>query len=121
MDAQEERREFWSFVWGTPASVSKLAAGHGRLPHGIEVQVLDLGYAEVYTERHKKPADWVYQSRRCVPQVKMRPFPPVAPNGRRSFPSKETTKGINHWNHYYVRAVDGEVRLWVNGEEVSGW
>ena len=50
----------------------------------------------------------------------MRPFPPVAPNGKRSFPSKETTKGINQWNHYYVRAVDGEVRLWVNGEEVSG-
>jgi hypothetical protein len=50
----------------------------------------------------------------------MRPFPPVAPNGRRSFPSKETTKGINQWNHYYVKAIDGEVRLWVNGEEVSG-
>jgi hypothetical protein len=50
----------------------------------------------------------------------MNPFPPVAPNGRRSFPTKETTKGINQWNHYYVRAVDGEVRLWVNGEEVSG-
>ena len=46
------------FVWGTPASIAKLAAGHGRLPHGIEVQVLDLGYAEVYTQRHKKPADW---------------------------------------------------------------
>ncbi len=110
------------FVWGTPASVSKLAAGHGRLPHGIEVQVLDLGYAEVYTERHKKPADWFTSHGDVFPvgPVKMRPFPPVAPNGRRSFPSKETTKGINHWNHYYVRAVDGEVRLWVNGEEVSG-
>jgi hypothetical protein len=50
----------------------------------------------------------------------MKPFPPVAPNGKRSFPSKETTKGINQWNHYYVRAIDGEVRLWVNGVEVSG-
>jgi hypothetical protein len=28
--------------------------------------------------------------------------------------------GINQWNHYYVRAIDGEVRLWVNGTEVSG-
>ena len=110
------------FVWGTPASVQRLASGQGRLPHGIEVQVLDLGYAEVYTERHKKPADWFTSHGDVFPvgPIKMNPFPPVAPNGRRSFPSKETTKGLNEWNHYYIRAVDGEVRLWVNGEEVSG-
>ena len=35
-------------------------------------------------------------------------------------PSKNLTKGINEWNHYYVRAINGEVRLWVNGAEVSG-
>ena len=110
------------FVWATPQSIGKLAAGHGRLPHGIEVPVLDLGYAEVYTQRHKKPADWFTSHGDVFPvgPVKMSPFPPVAPNGKRSFPTKETTKGINQWNHYYVRAVDGEVRLWVNGEEVSG-
>jgi len=110
------------FVWATPKSIANLAAGRGRLPHGIEVQVLDLGYAEVYTKQHKKPADWFTSHGDVFPvgPVKMRPFPPVAPNGRRSFPSKETTKGTNEWNHYYVRAVDGEVRLWVNGEEVSG-
>ena len=110
------------FIWATPQSISKLAAGHGRLPHGIEVQVLDLGYAEQYTKRHKKPADWFTSHGDVFPvgPVKMSPFPPVAPNGKRSFPSKETTKGIHQWNHYYVRAVDGEVRLWVNGEEVSG-
>ena len=50
----------------------------------------------------------------------MKPFPPVAPNGKRSFPSKNVTKPFGHWNHYYIRALDGEVRLWVNGEEVSG-
>jgi putative membrane-bound dehydrogenase-like protein len=110
------------FVWATPDSIARLAAGHGRLPHGIEVQVLDLGYAEHYEKHHKKPADWFTSHGDVFPvgPVKMRPFPPVAPNGRRSFPSKETTLGINNWNHYYVRAVDGEVRLWVNGEEVSG-
>ena len=110
------------FVWATPKSIAKLAAGHGRLPHGIEVQVLDLGYAEAYTKRHNKPADWFTSHGDVFPvgPIKMNPFPPVAPNGRRSFPTKETTKGINQWNYYYVRAVDGEVRLWVNGEEVSG-
>ena len=50
--------------------------------------------------------------------VKMTPFPPVAPNGRRSFPSKNLSKGVGQWNHYYIRAINGEVRLWVNGEEV---
>jgi putative membrane-bound dehydrogenase-like protein len=110
------------FVWATPASLERLAAGHGRLPHGIEVQVLDLGYAEIYTRQHKKPADWFTSHGDVFPvgPVKMRPFPPVAPDGRRSFPSAETTKGVGEWNHYYVRAVDGEVRLWVNGVEVSG-
>ena len=45
---------------------------------------------------------------------------PAAPNGRRSFPRKNLSKGVGHWNHYYIRAINGEVRLWVNGEEVSG-
>jgi len=110
------------FVWATPKSIAKLAAGRGQLPHGIEVQILDLGYAEVYTKKHKKPADWFTSHGDVFPvgPVTMRPFPPVAPNGERSFPSKETTKGLNEWNSYYVRAIDGEVRLWVNGEEVSG-
>ena len=110
------------FVWASPDSIKNLEAGKGRLPHGIEVQVLDLGYAEKYTKKHKKPADWFTSHGDVFPTgpAKMKPFPPVAPNGKRSFPSKELTKGINQWNHYYVRAINGEVRLWVNGEEVSG-
>ena len=49
-----------------------------------------------------------------------REFPPVAPDGRRSFPTKALSKGVGQWNHYYVRAINSEIRLWVNGEEVSG-
>jgi hypothetical protein len=30
------------------------------------------------------------------------------------------SKGFGEWNHYYIRCVDGEVRLSVNGVEVSG-
>ncbi|MCA8988254.1 MAG: DUF1080 domain-containing protein, partial [Planctomycetaceae bacterium] len=52
--------------------------------------------------------------------AKMKPFPPTSPNGQRSFPSEERTLKAGEWNHYYIRAVDGEVRLWVNGGEVSG-
>lgn len=110
------------FVWATPQSIANLAAGQGRLPHGIEVQVLDLGYAELYTKQTNKPADWFTSHGDVFPvgPVKMRPFPPVAPDGRRSFPSKETTLGTNQWNHYYIRAIGGEVKLWVNGTQVSG-
>ena len=50
----------------------------------------------------------------------MTPFAPVSPDGHRSFPSKHLSKGVGEWNHYYVRCINGEVRLWVNGEEVSG-
>jgi len=110
------------FVWATPQSINRLMQGKGLLPHGIEVQVLDLGYKEVYEAQYKKKGDWFTSNGDVFPvgPIKMRPFPPVAPNGRRSFPSKNTTLGINQWNHYYIRAIDGVVKLWVNGEEVSG-
>ncbi|MDD8052450.1 MAG: DUF1080 domain-containing protein, partial [Verrucomicrobiota bacterium] len=35
-------------------------------------------------------------------------------------PSSERSKGVGEWNHYYMRCINGEVRLWVNGGEVSG-
>ena len=52
--------------------------------------------------------------------TKMKPFAPTSPDGSRSFPTKHLSKGVGEWNHYYVRAINGEIRLWVNGEEVSG-
>lgn len=110
------------FLWASEASIKQLEAGKGRLPHGIEVQILDHGYTELYEKRHKKKSDWFTTNGDVFPTgpAKMVPFPPVAPNGKRSFPSKETTRGVGEWNHYYIRAINGEVRLWVNGEEVSG-
>lgn len=110
------------FVWASPKSIQQLEQGKGRLPHGIEVQVLDLGYAERYRKTQKKEPDWFTSHGDVFPTgpAKMKPFPPAAPNGKRSFPSKNLTKGVGQWNHYYVRCINGEVRLWVNGEEVSG-
>lgn len=105
------------FLWATPQSIENLTkAGKPGLPAGIEVQVLDLMYGQ------PNPADWYTSHGDVFPTggCKMKPFPPVAPNGKRSFPSKNLTRGINEWNHYYIRAINGEVRLWVNGEEVSG-
>jgi len=107
------------FVWTTPDSLKDLPKG--RLPKGIEVQVLDLDYATQYEQRTGKKRDFfTTHGDVFAVGVKMTPFPPLSPNGSRSFPRKELTKGFGQWNHYYVRAINGEVRLWVNGEEVSG-
>jgi hypothetical protein len=109
------------FVWTSSASLERLRAGKGKLPDGIEVQVLDLGYETNWEKKKGKKSDWFTSHGDVFPvRAKMKPFPPVAPNGTRSFPSKRLSKGINEWNHYYVRCINGEVRLWVNGEEVSG-
>ena len=110
------------FVWATPESIKALEQGKGRLPTGIEVQVLDHGYAEQYEKKSKKKADWFTTNGDVFPtgSTTMEPFPPTSPDGKRSFPRKNLSKGVGEWNHYYVRAINGEIRLWVNGEEVSG-
>ncbi|MFO0818691.1 MAG: DUF1080 domain-containing protein [Pirellulales bacterium] len=108
------------FLWAMEENLLSLKPG--QLPHGIEVQVLDLGYKDQYEKATGKKADWFTSHGDVFPTgpAKMTPFPPTAPKGMRAFPKKELSKGHGEWNHYYVRAINGEVRLWVNGEEVSG-
>lgn len=109
------------FMWVTPESVEKLAAaGKPGLPNGIEVQILDHGYTALMESKGKK-TDWFGTNGDVFAvRVKMTPFPPLSPDGSRSFPRKHLARGHGNWNHYYIRAINGEVRLWVNGEEVSG-
>lgn len=109
------------FLWATDDGLKDLKPN--ALPKiGIEVQVLDHGYAEQFEKRTGKKPDWFTTHGDVFPVggSDMKPFPPSAPNGKRSFPKKNLSKGHGEWNHYYVRAVKGEVRLSVNGEEVSG-
>jgi len=111
------------FVWATPDSIKELEQGKRKaFPSGIEVQVLDHGYKEQYGKHSKKKADWFTTDGDVFPVggTKMKPFAPTSPDGSRSFPTKHLSKGVGEWNHYYVRAINGEIRLWVNGEEVSG-
>ncbi|QDT17025.1 3-keto-disaccharide hydrolase [Alienimonas californiensis] len=110
-----------TFVWVPEEKLTDLPPG--RLPGGgIEVQILDHGYTEKYESGTGKPGDWFSTDGDVFPvgSSKMTPFPPLSPNGSRSFPSERRSKGVGEWNHYYVRAINGEVRLWVNGKEVSG-
>jgi Domain of Unknown Function (DUF1080) len=109
------------FVW-TPEKALEGLKKNSLPPTGMEVQVLDHGYTEQYEKSSKKKADWFTTNGDIFPvgPSKWKPFPPTSPNGTRSFPRKNLSKGIGLWNHYYVRAINGELRLWVNGEEVSG-
>lgn len=107
------------FVWVPEDSLKDLKPN--ALPKGIEVQILDHGYSELYEKQTGKKGDWFTTNGDVFPVgVKMKPFPPLSPDGSRSFPRKQLSKGLGEWNHYYIRAINGEVRLWVNGEEVSG-
>jgi 3-keto-disaccharide hydrolase len=109
------------FVWVAEEALKELKPN--ALPqYGIEVQMLDHGFAEQYEKRSGKKGDWfsTHGDIFAVGKSKLKPFPPTSPNGSRSFPRKQLSKGAGEWNHYYVRAINGDVRLWVNGEEVSG-
>jgi hypothetical protein len=109
------------FVWTSEAALKDLKPG-ALPPGGIEVQILDHGYAEQYERSEGKKGDWFTTNGDvfAVGTAKMKPFPPISPDRSRSFPRKNLSKGAGEWNHYYIRAINGEVRLWVNGEEVSG-
>ena len=109
------------FVWVPDQALAQLKPG--ALPeYGIEVQMLDHAFRDQYEKQSGKKGDWFTTNGDifAVGKSKLTPFPPVSPNGSRSFPRKDLSRGVGEWNHYYVRAINGELRLWVNGEEVSG-
>jgi 3-keto-disaccharide hydrolase len=108
------------FVWVPDQALAQLKPG--ALPeYGIEVQMLDHAFRDQF-EKSGRKGDWFTTNGDifAVGKSKLTPFPPISPNGSRSFPRKELSRGAGEWNHYYVRAINGELRLWVNGEEVSG-
>jgi hypothetical protein len=103
------------FIWGTP-----IAAPGVPFLRGIEVQVLDHGYAEQYEKQTGKKSDWFTTHGDVFPihGATMKPF--GRHNGDRSFPSEERSKGFPEWNHYRIVCTNGVIRLSVNGKEVSG-
>lgn len=122
------------FLWCPESAFTDLKPG--QLPRsGIEVQVLDLGYEENWEKNKGVPSDWFTSHGDVFPvgASKMTAFTPQItyergsesyvvgkPASTRSFPTKRLTRPAGEWNHYYIRAINGEVRLWVNGEEVNG-
>jgi hypothetical protein len=82
---------------------------------GIEVQILDNGY----DRKDKNESFTTHGDIFPIHGAKMTPLDRIAKNGVRAFPTKELSKSSPEWNHYRVVAKDGEVRLSVNGVEVT--
>jgi len=118
---RRDRARLAEFVWVPDEALEQLKPD--KLPeYGIEVQMLDHGFREQYERQSGKKGDWftTHGDIFAVGKSKLTPFPPLSPDGSRSFPRKDLSRGVGEWNHDYVRAINGELRLWVNGEEVSG-
>jgi hypothetical protein len=103
------------FIWGSPIN----APGVPFL-RGIEVQVLDHGYATQYEQRTGKKPDWFTTHGDVFPIHGATMDPIGRSNGRRSFPAEERSKPSPQWNHYRIVCNNGSIRLHVNGKEVSG-
>jgi hypothetical protein len=91
---------------------------NNRLPDGVEVQMLDLDWVKL-NEREGKapPIAYVHGELFGVGGVQIEPD---NPRGERSKSVENRCLGRGHWNTYDVVAVDGVVKLSVNGKFVNG-
>jgi hypothetical protein len=89
-----------------------------RLPDGVEVQMLELDWVKL-NERDGKvpPIAYVHGELFGVGGVRTSPD---NPRGERSMSIENRCKGRGEWNTYDVVAVDGVVKLSVNGKFVNG-
>ncbi len=101
------------FLWS-----NAVPAERNRLPNGIEVQMLELDWVKLNTRDGKTPP---------IAYVHGEVFPvggveaaPDNPRGTRSKSIENRCKGRGEWNTYDVVAVDGTVKLAVNGKFVNG-
>ena len=100
------------FVW------SSARPGENRLPDGIEVQMLELDWVKLNTKDGKvPPLAYVHGELFGVGGVTI---VPDNPRGERSMSVENRCLGRGQWNTYDVVAVDGVVKLAVNGTFVNG-
>lgn len=89
-----------------------------RLPDGVEVQMLELGWVELNTKDGVvPPIAYVHGELFGVGGVKT---DPDNPRGERSKSIENRCKGKGEWNTYDVVCVDGTIKLSVNGKFVNG-
>jgi hypothetical protein len=89
-----------------------------RLPDGVEVQMLELGWVEMNTKDGVvPPIAYVHGELFGVGGVTT---VPDNPRGERSKSIENRCKGKGEWNTYDVVCVDGTIKLAVNGKFVNG-
>ena len=96
------------FIWseGTPFKDK-------RLPKGMEVQMLELEWAPMHNQTD------AYVHGELFPTMDMTAVP-ENPRGNRSKSIEKRCKGKGQWNKYLIVAVDGNVKLAINGKFVNG-
>lgn len=101
------------FVWSNAVPVPEK-----RLPDGVEVQMLDLEWVRLHTtDDFKPPIAYVHGELFGVNGVET---VPDNPRKSRSKSIENRAKGDQQWNVYDVVAVDGVIKLSVNGKFVNG-
>lgn len=101
------------FVWS-----KAVPDPESRLPDGVEVQMLELGWVELNTKDGvAPPIAYVHGELFGVGGVKT---DPDNPRGERSKSIENRCKGKGEWNTYDVICVDGTIKLSVNGKFVNG-
>jgi hypothetical protein len=97
------------FIWSEGTAFSD----EEPLTKAMEVQMLDLEWATI----HDRTDDYVHGE--LFPTMGMTATPDN-PRGNRSKSIEKRCKGRGEWNKYVVVAVDGTVKLSVNGKFVNG-
>jgi len=102
------------FIWseGTPAPGK-------NLPKGMEVQMLELQWPYLNPEKDGKPRSLGYVSGELFGANGLE-LTPDNPRGPRSQGIEMRCKGKGEWNTYDVVAVDGVVKMAINGKFVNG-
>jgi Domain of Unknown Function (DUF1080) len=101
------------FIWSTADPNPQT-----RLPDGVEVQMLELDWPKLNTRDGRvPPIAYVHGELFGVGGVRT---VPDNPRGERSMSVENRAKGRGEWNTYDVVAVDGVVKLAVNGVFVNG-
>jgi hypothetical protein len=90
-----------------------------RLPRGVEVQMLELEWPNLNKDKDGKPRDIAYVSGE-VWGVGGLKTTPDHPRGERSKSIELRCKGKGEWNTYDIVAVDGTIKLAINGKFVNG-
>ncbi len=101
------------FVWSDTATSEK-----NPLPNGVEVQMLELDWPKLHAKDGVEPPV-AYVHGEVWGVAKVRTIPDN-PRGERSMSIENRALGRGNWNVYDVVAVDGVIKLSVNGKFVNG-